>query len=337
MFDKTSLSNLVAEMPLEIWSGQIPSDTPGVELFVHNKRPYRMSESSPANTILLVHGSTYASRIAFDLRLGGFSMMEAIAAQGYDVWTVDIRGYGRSSRPEPATDAAGDIVPVARTEVAVRDVAAAVAHILEQRRLSRLSLLGWSWGTTLTGAFAASRPELVEKLVLLAPQWLRNSPSLADQGGALSAYRDVTIGQTRDRWLRGVPQSAQETLIPRGWFDVVAKALLAEDPIGAARTPPSFSAPNGTVADSREYWAAGKPVYDPGAIRCPVLVVHGEWDQDLPSEITRAYFATLVNAPYRRWVEIAEATHSLMLEKNRLQVFGAICQFFEERVAPEMA
>ena len=93
-------------------------------------------------------------------------------------------------------------------------------------------------------------------------------------------------------------------------------------------------APNGTVQDSREFWSVGKPFYDPGKITVPTLVVHADWDADLPSDMTRAYFAKLTGAPYRRWVEIAEGTHSVIMEKNRMQLFTAVQQFLDEDFTP---
>jgi pimeloyl-ACP methyl ester carboxylesterase len=89
------------------------------------------------------------------------------------------------------------------------------------------------------------------------------------------------------------------------------------------------------VHDSREFWSAGKPFYDPGLITRPVLVVHADWDQDLPSDMTKAYFAKLTAAPYRRWVEIAEGTHTIIMEKNRMQLFHAVQAFLDEQFTPE--
>jgi hypothetical protein len=58
---------------------------------------------------------------------------------------------------------------------------------------------------------------------------------------------------------------------------------------------------------------------DSGAPKRPE--VHADWDQDLPIDMTKTYFALLTGARYRRWVEIGEGTHSVMMEKNRMQLF----------------
>ena len=75
-------------------------------------------------------------------------------------------------------------------------------------------------------------------------------------------------------------------------------------------------------------------MYDPGTIRVPVLLVHAEWDAELPSYMLNAYLKQLTHAPYKRFVEIGEGTHFIMMEKNRLQLFGVVQQFLEEDFKP---
>ncbi len=45
-----------------------------------------------------------------------------------------------------------------------------------------------------------------------------------------------------------------------------------------------------------------------------------------------AYFAQLMNAPYKRAVQIGEGTHSILMEKNRMQLFREVQNFLDERV-----
>ena len=54
----------------------------------------------------------------------------------------------------------------------------------------------------------------------------------------------------------------------------------------------------------------------------------------MPSYMLHAYFAKLTNAPYKRYVEIGEGTHTVILEKNRMQLFQAVQQFLDERLKP---
>jgi pimeloyl-ACP methyl ester carboxylesterase len=309
----------------------IPSFDAGIELYVRNKHPAGMKKFDPSRVVLFVHGATYPAETAFDLPLDGMSWMDYIAARGYDVYLVDVRGYGRSTRPAEMAQPSDQNLPLVRTETAVRDVGSAVDFVLKRRGVAQIDLLGWSWGTTIMGWYTAQNNAKVHKLVLYAPSWLTASASLIDTGGKLGAYRTVTRDAVRARWLNGVPEAKKADLIPAGWFEAWADATFASDAVGAKMVPPVLRAPNGVILDRREFWAAGKALYDPGDIRVPTFLAHAEWDADLPSYMLYAYFAKLSNAPYKRYVEIGEGTHTVMMEKNRMQLFEAVQQFLDER------
>ena len=313
----------------------VPSGDPGIDLYVRNKHAAGVSNFPAQKILLYVHGATYPSETAFDLPLNGMSWMDYMAQRGYDVYLVDLRGYGRSTRPPEMSKPAMENPPIVRTATAVKDVGAAVDFIRKRRGVGKINLLGWSWGTSTMGWYTAQNNEKVNKLVLYAPQWLRNTgASLTDSGSALGAYREVSMESAKARWLTGVPEDKKATLIPPGWFEAWASATIATDPVGSKMEKPILRAPNGVVQDGREFWGAGKPLYDPGQIRVPTLLAHAEWDADLPSYMLHAYFAKLTNAPYKRYVEISEGTHTLIMEKNRMQLFQAVQQFLDEDLRP---
>ncbi|MCU4159731.1 alpha/beta hydrolase [Acidiphilium sp. AL] len=203
-----------------------------------------------------------------------------------------------------------------------------MSHILNRGGLDRLSLIGMSWGGSVTAAYTAAHGETVAKLALIAPQWLTEGPVRIDAGGTLGAYRRIDVQAFRQRWLDAAPADRRDGLIPAGWFDSWAETTLATDP--GAGAPGTIRAPSGAVLDVREYWTAGRPIYDPGAIRSPVLLTHAEWDADVTIDRIQALFLRLTGAPYRRWVEIGEGTHMVVLEKNRWQVIDAIVAFLKE-------
>jgi hypothetical protein len=131
-------------------------------------------------------------------------------------------------------------------------------------------------------------------------------------------------------WLKGVAEEKKADLIPAGWFEQWADATWATDPDSAKQNPPKLRAPNGVLADLRAYWLVGKPQYDPGEIKVQTLLIHAEWDADLPSYQTQAYFAKLIRAPYKRFIELGEGTHTVMMEKNRMQFFHEVSNFLNE-------
>lgn len=216
----------------------VPSVVPDISLYVREKHPADMTTFAPERTVLFVHGATYPAETAFDLALDGFSWMDFIARRGFDVFLLDVRGYGRSTRPPAMGAPAGANPPFATTEDARADVAAVADHIRRRRGIDRLCLIGWSWGCATMGSFAAMHPDRVDRLVLFAPGWVRDGTSAADPGGSLGAWRGVTREAALARWLNGVPEDKRDRLIPPGWFDRWADATFATDPTGAAMHPP---------------------------------------------------------------------------------------------------
>jgi pimeloyl-ACP methyl ester carboxylesterase len=309
----------------------VKSPDQGIEIYVRNKRPANMNAYSPERTVLYVHGATYPSETAFDLKLDGVSWMEYIAARGYDVWLLDVRGYGKSTRPKEMADIPGANPPIVRGDTAVKDISTVVDFILRRRNIARLNLLGWSWGTTLMATYTTTHPDKVQRLVLYAPVWIRQTPSLLQTGAStLGAYRTVNRAQAKERWLTGVADDKKAVLIPTGWFDAWADATWATDPVGAQMNPPVIRAPNGVAQDGLEFTGAGKAYWDPAKVTVPTLLVGAEWDRDAPPYMGQTLFPLLLNSPGKRYVELAEGTHSILMEKNRFKLFEAVQAFLDE-------
>lgn len=327
---------LAADPKLETRSYTIPSGDPGIDLYIRNKRPAGVTSFGPDKTLLYVHGATYPSETAFDLPIEGVSMMDMIAARGYDVYLVDVRGYGGSTRPPEMSQPASANKPIVTTDVAARDFGAAVDHILSERKLSKINVMGWSWGTAITGTYTSQNNAKVNRLVLYAPLYVFRSDTpvaAAPQPAnapALGAYRLVSKASAKDRWLKDVPESKKADLIPPGVFEAWADATWATDPESSKQNPPMLRAPNGVIHDVVNFWSKGQPTYDPGQITVPTFLIHAEWDADLPSYQAHEYFKKLTNVPYKRFVELSEGTHTVMLEKNRMQFFREIMGFLDE-------
>jgi pimeloyl-ACP methyl ester carboxylesterase len=190
--------------------------------------------------------------------------------------------------------------------------------------VDKINVLGWSWGTAITVLYTSRNNAKVNRLVLYAPIWLRQTKSLTDSGGDLGAYRTVTIDVARKRKEAGLKPGKNP--MPDAWFEAWAEATFASDPAGAKASPRFVRAPNGVVQDGRDYWSVGKPMYAPADIRVPTLLILAEWDADTPQTL----FPQLVNAAPKRLVVIGEGTHSVINEKNRIQLFREVQIFFDE-------
>jgi len=226
---------------------------------------------------------------------------------------------------KPAEESA----PVATSEQAGADLGSAIDYVLSLRKLPKLDVMGWSWGTSIAGNYAAHHSDKIERLVLYAPAWTLEPP-VEPPKQALPAYRLVDKETARKRWYMGVAEDKRAALIPPGVFDRWWEATLATDPVGSKMNPPKVRAPNGVFAEFTQFWRAGKPFYDPADVTVPTLLIHAEWDADLPSYMARNVFARLTRAPYKRFVELGQGTHTVMLEKNRKQFFDEILGFLTE-------
>jgi pimeloyl-ACP methyl ester carboxylesterase len=315
------LPNLVTEHLM------IDAADPGIKLYVRNKRPEGMKQFTSEKIFLFVHGATQPAEATFDLPLEGLSWMDHIARHGWDVYLVDVRGYGASTRPIEMDQPAANNPPVSTTDVAVRDVGSAIDFILQRRGVTKLSLMGWSWGTVIMGAYAANHPDKVDRLVLYAPVWVRTPSTPQAASPPLGAYVETQMARSRERLQVGAPESRKNELMPASWFEAWSAAVLATDPLGSKKEPPVLRTPAGVAQDNLDYWDAGKPYYDPGRIKAPTLVIAAEWDYRVPD--AQALFK-LLNNPDKRLVQIGEGTHVVMLEKNRMQLFREV-QFFLDR------
>ncbi len=135
----------------EIFRETVPLERNRVPL--HLER-YVEKDGKRKQPLLLVHGVTYSSH-EFDVDYKDYSLARYFAGHGFEVWLLDIAGFGNSGsvgdgfRPD--------------SDYAAEDIAAAVRCIMRRSRVSFVDVLGWSWGTVTSGRFAARHPEMVRR------------------------------------------------------------------------------------------------------------------------------------------------------------------------------
>jgi len=307
-----------------------PLGATGLDIYMRNKRPGGVAQFGPKRTLLFVHGATYPASVAFDLPIDGVSWMDHIAARGFDVWLMDLPGYGGSSRPKEMSGPPEAGAPPTTTDVAVASVGAVVDFIRGECGIDSLNLMGWSWGTAIMAGYAQANPARVKKLALFAPLWIiKGQPVLGDASGRIGAWRSVTRDEAHERWLRGVPEHGRATLIPPGVFDAFWTAAQASDPQGAAMNPPRLRAPNGVLHDAQRYWMQAQPTWDPAKIECPVLIAMGEWDADTPTSMAQTILPLLTRASAKKLAILGRGTHTMALESERHALFAEVQNFLE--------
>ena len=134
-----------------------PLEREGIDLHLDCMK---LEGTEPEKNILLIHGVTYSSH-EFDINYQDYSLVRKLAREGYNVWRLDIAGFGSSEEVEDG------FLP--DSDYAAEDIAAAVDLIISETGQEKIDVLGWSWGTMTVSRFAAKHPEQINKLILYAP------------------------------------------------------------------------------------------------------------------------------------------------------------------------
>jgi pimeloyl-ACP methyl ester carboxylesterase len=113
--------------------------------------------------VLIIPGYGMNSFI-FGFHPKGPSLVDTLAARGLEVWTVDLRGQGRSIRARGTNR-------YDMSDLAIDDLGASIAHVLAETRTgaTKVDLIGCSLGNALAFAHVACVPEApVHALVSMA-------------------------------------------------------------------------------------------------------------------------------------------------------------------------
>ena len=66
----------------------------------------------------------------------------------------------------------------------------------------------------------------------------------------------------------------------------------------------------------------------------PTLLIKAEWDADTPTYMAQTLFPLLTNAPYKRYVEIGEGTHTVDHGEEPHELFREVQLFLDDNHAP---
>jgi pimeloyl-ACP methyl ester carboxylesterase len=280
----------------------------GVKLFLWEKRAGDPAKARAS--ILFVHGSSMASQPTFDLQVSGrpdSSAMDHFARRGFDCWSLDMEGYGRSTKSRDNN------APIAQ---GADDCHAAALHIQKLRGDRPLLVYGISSGALRAALFAQRHPEMVARLALDAFVWTgEGSPTLAERKKKLPEFmaknrRPIDKAFVYSIFNRDHPGAAEDKVI-----EAFADAITALD----------NSMPTGTYVDM----CAKLPVVNPEQIKAPTLIMRGQWDGIAAMEDLLAFFAKLPN-PDKHFAVMPGISHASFQQKNYLLVYHILASFFEQ-------
>ena len=302
-------SALAAESPKTGLSTQEFWVTDGdVKLYVYRKQESTKKAHRPV--LLLSHGSSISSVPSYDLRVPGksdFSMMDFFAHRGFDVWTFDYEGYGKSSRT-------GGNSNIAR---GVFDLKKVADFIQAKTGEAKLFLSGESSGALRAGCFAEKYPDQVSGIALSALSYKgEGSTTLAQRKQQLEFY------QTHDR--RPRDRNMILSIFTRdktGTYDPAVPEAMANMELAI---PNNDTVPTGTYLDM----VTILPVVDPKKNTVPSILLRGEYDGIATESDVLDYFRNIASSD-REYRLIPGATHAMGLGNQRLVVWKAIAEFFE--------
>jgi pimeloyl-ACP methyl ester carboxylesterase len=280
-----------------VWSAEHSAKKGNVTLAMFRKRVGEpQAGERPRPVLVFVHGSSISSRPSFDLAVPGageYSMMNVFARWGYDTWTTDHEGYGRSSRTEGKSD----------IRSGAQDLHAGSEVVAGETGRQKIHYIGESSGALRAAAFAAEWPDRVDRLVLMAFTYTgAGSPTLQKRAEQIEFFR-THKRRKRDRdMIRSI-----FTRDRPGTADPAVAEAMAD-----AELPFGDTVPTGTYLDM----TANLPVVDPTKVRSPTLVVRGEFDGIATEQDLLDFYRKLPNAD-RQFSILPGLAHSLALGINR--------------------
>jgi pimeloyl-ACP methyl ester carboxylesterase len=318
-----------------------------VQLYVRERvkaATVQRGEPRDDRVVLFVHGAGTPAEVAFDVPYKDYSWMAYLAAAGFDVFSMDMTGYGRSTRPHVMNEvcnlsaeqqAALGRTPCNATHAAQLttiasdwdDIDAVIDYIRELRGVPRVSLVGWSQGGPRAGGYASRNPDKVAKLVLLAPGYRRESAQTPPQpspavGVAFNAQSHADFTANWDRQV-GCPNQYEPEAAAVVWAE-----MLESDPVGASWGQGVRRAPNTTT------WGFGRAAVE--RMQTPTLMVAGVHDKQVLPERVREYFDDL-GAENKVLLDLGCASHNAMWESNHLLLFRASLEWLTAGTVEGMA
>lgn len=277
-----------------------------VDLFIYRK--YKDSaEKKPV--LFLVHGSSLSALPGYDLQVPGrgsqYSMMDQCALHGYDVWTMDHEGYGRSSKTKNNSNIAQG----------ADDLKAAMPIVEQQTGRSKINFYGQSSGSLRAALFAQQEPRRVDRLVLDAFVWTgEGSPTLIKRRERLDEWRASHIRKIDKDMIRSI-----FTRDKPGMSEQVVAEAVAEAQLSLGDTIPT-----GTYLDM----CAHLPVVDPTRIDTPTLIVRGEHDGIATMEDLANFLIKLPN-PDKQLTVLPGSAHIAPFGINAHRFYHIIYAFLD--------
>lgn len=302
-----------------------------IDLYLRNVKP---ADSQPTSAVLFIHGSGTPADVSFDLAYKDYSWMGYLALQGFDVYGLDLTGYGRSTRPEvmnnPCNFSASEqqqFIPALIKKICAKnhaqalttiesdwaDMDAAINFIRAQKHITSLALIGWSQGGPRSLGYVQRYAGKVNKLVLLAPAYHRDAALSAPPA---SPVKQLMWAQNQTEFISGwekqigCPNQVDAAIRPEIW-----RAMLASDALGKTWGTGIRRAP-----EQGDTWGFNQTTA--AAFTLPTLLIAGEFDRQVSPKAVHELYADLASAQ-KVLIDLGCSSHRAIWETNHLLLFKA--------------
>jgi len=295
-------------------------------------------DRGPRRVVLMIQGATSPALTTYDLDYPGYSWMEFLAQAGFDVFAMDLQGYGLSPRPrmddpcntQPSQQAliiphplAQPCAPSYPYKMAIQSDWDEIDRIVDFargfRRVDTVSILAWSRGGPRAGGYAAHHPEKVERLFLYSPALYSrfgpsNPPPLPEPGFLMQLQ---TISNFSSNWDTMVGCSNQFS--PEVRAQVVRSQLKLDAAASAWGDGTIWRAP---LQNTLWGWNAETA----RRLQMPTIIIRGDLDTQAPGPLQRDLFADLATSR-KVFVTVACAGHQMVWENQHMILLNASAEW----------
>lgn len=297
-------------------------------------REIKLNNTQPERAVVFIHGGGTPSDVSFDTPYKDYSWMGYLAQQGFVVYGLDLTGYGRSTRPaamnNPCNLSAEEqqqFIPVLIKKACAKsharpltdiesdwaDMDAAIKFIRTQKHIKSIALIGWSQGGPRSFGYVQRYPGNVDKLILLAPAYHRDT---ALKRPPYTQVAQLFSVQSQSEFIRGwdkqIGCSNQVDLPIR---EVIWREMLASDELGKTWGSGVRRAP-----EQGKTWGFNQN--SAAQFSLPTLLISGEFDrQVLPQRVHELYED--LGSPEKVLLKLGCSSHRANWETNHLLLFKA--------------
>jgi len=279
----------------------------------------------PLRPVLFFHGATVPTLMTSAYRIDGLSWFDALAESGRPVYGLDLLGYGESD-PYPGEE---DGLPKNPQDFGagpdlIAEIDAVVDRIRSEHEVDAIHIIAISRGAIPAGYYSTAHPQKVRSLTLHGPitrqsglgsaviQKYFGTPSLPEISHFSVSAQDRFVLLRDDRPASTV--SPLEEGFVRNWARDYSQRVHGDQEL----VDRPIKAPMGFAVDISNAWDDN--YFDETLLTMPTFIIRGEWDEVLtPAASCQAFFEKIPGAR-KRYLQLPEATHSMMYEKCRRDV-----------------